>query len=69
MKMQEVRAIAKVLDIKTSRMSKINLIREIQTTEGNFPCFATAEAGECDQMVCVWREDCLALAKKQAAAA
>jgi len=68
MKMQEVRAIAKGMEIKTSRMSKLNLIREIQTAEGNFACFATAAAGECDQDDCIWREDCLALSKKQAAA-
>ena len=69
MKMLEIRAIAKRLDIKTSRMSKLNLIREIQTTEGNSPCFSTPQAGECDQTVCIWREDCLALARKQAVAA
>ena len=67
MNMQEIRVIAKSLDIKTARMTKANLIREIQTTEGNFPCFATAEAGECDQTLCIWRDDCLMLAKKQAA--
>lgn len=68
MNMQEIRVIAKKLDIKTSRMSKVNLIREIQTTEGNFPCFATPESGECDQMSCIWREDCIPMAKKLAAA-
>jgi len=67
MKMQQIREIAKPLGIKTARMSKINLVRAIQQAEGNFPCFATAVAGECDQTECVWREDCLALSKKQVA--
>jgi hypothetical protein len=66
MKMQEIRAIAKPLGIKTSRMSKINLVRAIQQAEGNFACFATASAGECDQAECIWRADCLALSKKAA---
>ncbi len=68
MNMQEIRAIAKNLDIKTSRMSKLNLIREIQTTEGNYPCFANQDADNCDQMLCIWREDCLPMAKKAKAA-
>lgn len=68
MNMQEIRAIAKKLDIKTSRMSKLNLIREIQNTEGNYPCFANPEADKCDQMLCIWRDDCLPMAKKAAAA-
>ena len=68
MNMQEVRAIAKTMDIKTSRMSKLNLIREVQTVEGNNACFATSAATDCDQQDCIWRDDCLAQVKKQAAA-
>lgn len=64
MLMQEIREIAKEFGIKTSRMTKLNLIREIQRTEGNFDCFASASAGECDQTGCLWREDCLTMAKK-----
>lgn len=64
MNMQNVRDIAKQLGLKTSRMTKMALIREIQRTEGNFDCFARAESGFCDQEACVWRDDCLALAKK-----
>ncbi len=66
MKMQEIREIAKPLGIKTSRLSKINLVRAIQLAEGNFACFATATAGECDQLDCIWRGDCLPLSKKAA---
>ena len=42
MEMAVVREKAKSVGIKTARMSKLNLIREIQTMEGNFPCFGTA---------------------------
>lgn len=64
MNMQEIRDIAKEHGIKTSRMSKMQLIHTIQHSEGNFDCFATAMDGNCDQLGCVWREDCFAMAKK-----
>ena len=66
--MQEIRTIAKTLDIKSARMSKLNLIREIQRVEGNNTCFASPGAEGCDQHECRWREDCLVAAKKLAAA-
>ncbi|MBI5345069.1 MAG: SAP domain-containing protein, partial [Deltaproteobacteria bacterium] len=34
------------------------LVRAIQTKEGNFPCFGTAEV-YCDQLNCSFRDDCL----------
>ncbi len=64
MDMQAIRDLAKEFGIKTSRMSKVKLIQSIQLTEGNFACFATATSGECDQLSCLWREDCFAAAKK-----
>jgi len=64
MQMQEIRNIAKEIGLKTSRLSKVDLVRSIQTAEGNFSCFATAVSGDCDQTGCVWREDCFAAAKK-----
>lgn len=57
MKMTEVREKAKALGLKTARMTKVDLIRKIQTEEGNFPCFQTAR-DFCDQFVCCWRDDC-----------
>jgi len=62
--MQEIRVLAKDFGIKTSRMSKMELIRTIQLTEGNFNCFASAINGECDQSKCKWRDDCFSAAKK-----
>ena len=64
MNMQEVRGVAKELGVKTSRMSKVNLIKAIQLAEGNFSCFASAIDGDCDQQDCIWRGDCFAAAKK-----
>ena len=64
MNMQEIRGRAKELSIKTSHMSKVDLIQSIQLSEGNFNCFATAIEGECDQSDCLWRDDCFSAAKK-----
>jgi hypothetical protein len=64
MNMQEIRVKAKEFGIKTSRVSKMDLIHSIQLTEGNFNCFASAVEGVCDQLQCIWRDDCFAAAKK-----
>ncbi len=57
-KIADVRRIAKEMGLKTSGVKKADLIRAIQVTEGNFPCFGTAKE-YCDQVNCFWREDCL----------
>jgi len=64
MHIQEIRERAKNFGIKTSRMSKVKLVQAIQLSEGNFSCFASALDSECDQLECVWRDDCFAAAKK-----
>lgn len=64
MNMQEIREIAKKSGIRTSRMSKASLIQAIQLSEGNFNCFASAVDGVCDQLNCMWRDDCFSAAKK-----
>ncbi len=64
MHMQLIRDIAQDHGIKAGKMNKLNLVREIQRVEGNTACFATAVTGECDQLECLWREDCFAAAKK-----
>ncbi len=65
MKIQEIRAIARDHHIKPLPASKMELVRAIQNSEGNFPCFGTALQGKCDQMDCMWRQDCLKPPKKQ----
>ena len=63
MKLQEIRAIAKLHQINSGGLSKNELIHEIQRREGNFDCFGTACDGVCDQLGCSWREDCFDAAK------
>ncbi|MFA4915543.1 MAG: hypothetical protein WC560_02585 [Syntrophales bacterium] len=57
MKIQEIRGIARDwgVDVRVGR-SKQDIIRDIQTKEGNSPCFRTKE--ECENN-CAWKFDCL----------
>jgi len=62
MKWQRIRALARGKGIKAMNMGKTELIRAIQLTEGNQPCFNTLQVEECGQDNCLWREDCLTTA-------
>jgi hypothetical protein len=59
MQIQTIRSIAKERGIAAGKLGKADLIRTIQRAEGNFDCFGSAINGQCDQMFCRWREDCL----------
>jgi hypothetical protein len=58
MKMPEIKKKAKSMGLNSARMKKPDLIRAIQTAEGNTPCFETGTAG-CPHLDCCWREDCV----------
>jgi hypothetical protein len=58
MKMQEITEIARRMGTMTGKMNKADLIRTIQRAEGNADCFAL-KGHECDQINCLWREDCM----------
>lgn len=64
MKMQDIRKIAKDNGLKTGKLNKTLLVKQIQITEGNFDCFASASNEHCDQPECIWQDDCFKLAKK-----
>ena len=60
MRLSEIEKKAKGLDIMdTWKLSKKELIKTIQRKEGNFDCFGTAITGNCNQIGCCWRIDCL----------
>lgn len=59
MNLKQIKEIAKSKGVKVGNVKKDELIRAIQRAEGNFDCFGTATAGECDQLNCLWRDDCL----------
>lgn len=58
MNMEQIKAIAKANNVKPGKMRKAELVRAIQTAEGNLPCFDTQVAGRCPEQECLWREDC-----------
>lgn len=58
MDMTALKEKAKQLGIQASKMKKEDLIRAIQSKEGNFPCFKTAK-DYCNQLSCAWRKACL----------
>lgn len=62
MDMKAIRSTAKSIGVKPGKLSKTELIRQIQIAEGNFDCYATATSGDCDQADCAWRGDCLSAA-------
>jgi hypothetical protein len=60
MKLEEIRSIARTHGIRPEQMDRIELVRAIQTAEGNPTCFATVPDRVCSQVNCLWRKDCFA---------
>jgi hypothetical protein len=57
MNVTEIRAKARQLSVKNySRLNKADLIRAIQVTEGNSPCYQ--QIYDCRVEDCCWRPDC-----------
>lgn len=59
MKLDEIKEIAKLHNIKVGKMKKADLVRAIQQAENNNVCFETGQAKNCGQDACLWREDCV----------
>jgi hypothetical protein len=60
MTVRELQKMAKRLGIKAVTLRKADMIKAIQKAEGSFDCFGTA-VGYCDQVNCLFREDCLGI--------
>jgi hypothetical protein len=59
MTVRQLQDMARKLGIKRMvGVSKVDLIRQIQSAEGNWPCFRTAEK-TCDRSDCLWLGDCV----------
>jgi hypothetical protein len=57
MKLMDVKSKAKQMGIINPSSDRMQLVRQIQTAEGFFPCFKTKDS--CDQLECCWRNECL----------
>jgi hypothetical protein len=65
--LQKIKTIAKAQGINARNLKKTDLIRTIQKAEGNSDCYGSATYGICEQMICLWREDCLVCSVKGSA--
>jgi hypothetical protein len=54
----DVQKIARERGIDVAGLDLVGAVRALQRAEGNFDCFATATGGWCDQLACLWREEC-----------
>jgi hypothetical protein len=64
MKLAQIQVIARDKGVAPGKLTKTDLIHAIQRQEGAFDCYGTAYAGVCDQLACLWREDCFKIARK-----
>ena len=58
MKLAEIKEVAARKGVKAGKMTKAELIRAVQTAEGNPACFGSGRAADCGEADCLWREDC-----------
>ncbi len=59
MQFQEIRKMAKAMDVNTYQMKKVDIIRAIQNAENNIPCFGTSRIDACGEDACLWRPECI----------
>jgi len=62
MKLEEINRIALLKGIDPAGKPKWEIIRLIQISEGNEPCYATQHF-ECSHIDCLWRKDCLGMVR------
>lgn len=63
MKYSKIQKIAKNMGINTYQMKKNDVILAIQRAENNIECFGTVRVEYCQELSCLWREDCVSLNK------
>ena len=63
MKYKEIQKMAKNMRINTFQMKKNDMILAIQRAENNIECFGTGRVEYCQELSCLWREDCVSLNK------
>ena len=61
MNFNDIRTMAKGMNINTARMKKTDVIRSIQRAEHNIDCYATPRVEQCGEDTCLWRKDCVSL--------
>lgn len=59
MKLDDIKKIAALHNIKTAKARKSELVLAIQQAEGSQQCFESGRGASCGQDNCAWREDCV----------
>ncbi len=67
MNFQDIRKMAKAMDLKTHRMKKADLILAIQRAESNIDCYGSERGDSCQEQACLWRNDCVTLSNNGSA--
>jgi len=62
-KYSEIQKMAKNMGINTYQMKKNDIILAIQRAENNIECFGTVRVEYCQELSCLWRDDCASLNK------
>ena len=65
MHINDIRQFAKRMNVNTFRMNKTDMIRSVQRAENTYDCFATDRVEYCNELSCLWREDCISANQKQ----
>jgi hypothetical protein len=63
LKYSKIQKMAKNMGINTYQMKKNDVILAIQRAENNIECFGTVRVDYCQELSCLWREDCVSLNK------
>ena len=61
MKYNEIQKKAKNKGINTFQMKKKDMILAIQRSENNIECFGSSRVEHCQELTCLWRDDCVSL--------
>ncbi len=59
MLVKEIKEIAKKNGVDAGKLKKLDLIREIQSAEGNNACFKSETSQSCEETGCLWFIDCV----------
>ena len=63
MKYNEIQKMAKNRGVNTFQMKKKDMILAIQRSENNIECFGSSRVEQCQELTCLWRDDCVTLNK------
>ena len=63
MKYNEIQKMAKNRGVNTFQMKKKDMILAIQRSENNLECFGSSRVEYCQELTCLWRDDCVTLNK------